>query len=92
MCGELGEGRKALPFNFVKIMQEETLESKIRGIGGASILSSKIMLATLRTDNEWHENVLSEMVEGITQYTRLAGSDLQNHIAQTLENYYEYDK
>ena len=72
-------------------MKEETLESKIRGIGGASILSSKIMLATLRTDNEWHENVLSEMVEGITQHT-LRLSELGAHITQTLQNYYEYDK
>lgn len=73
-------------------MKEETLESKIRGIGGASILSSKIMLATLRTDNEWHENVLGEMSNGVTQYTRLAGSELQDHITQTLQSYYEYDK
>lgn len=73
-------------------MTEETLGSKICSIGGASVLSSKIMLAIHRIDNEWYENVLSEMVSGITQYTRLAGSELQDHITQTLQSYYEYDK
>jgi len=73
-------------------MREETLESKIRGISEANIVTSDLILATLRTDSEWYENVLSEMIEGITQYTRLAGSELQGHIAQTLQSYYEYDK
>jgi hypothetical protein len=73
-------------------MTEEPLESKICGIGGASVLSSKIIFAIHRIDNEWYENVLCEMVSGITQYTRLAGSELQDHITQTLQNYYEYDK
>lgn len=73
-------------------MREETLESKIRGISEANIVTSDLILATLRTDSEWLTNVLSEMVSGVTQYTRLAGSELQNHIAQTLQNYYEYGK
>ena len=72
-------------------MKEETLESKICGISGASILTSKIILATLRTDNEWHKNVLSEMVEGITQHTARIG-ELGAHINITLQSYYEYDK
>ena len=71
-------------------MKEETLESKC-GIGGAGILTSKIMLATLRTDNEWHENVLSEIVEGITQHTARIG-ELDAHVYITLQSYYEYDK
>ena len=73
-------------------MTKETLKTKICGISESNILASDLILATLRTDSEWLANVLGEMSNGVTQYTRLAGSELQDHITQTLQNYYEYDK
>lgn len=73
-------------------MTEETLESKVRGQLVTDTLTLKFILATAKQDTQWIQNVLSEMVSGITQYTRLAGSELQDHITQTLQNYYEYDK
>ena len=73
-------------------MKEETLESKVRGQLVTDILTLKFILATANQDTQWIQNVLSEMVSGITQYTRLAGHELQGHITQTLQSYYEYDK
>ena len=72
-------------------MIEETLESKVRGQLVTDTLSLKFILATANQDTQWIQNVLSEMVEGITPHTARIG-ELDAHVYITLQNYYEYDK